>query len=100
MRYSELTPSERLQAAITEGDLIHPGYGDEMESGVSRAWSRVPFQRGGWPESSNPPRQLREPDGRIYFAGDQLSALPGWQEGVAVAAQAAVAAIQERVTMT
>ncbi|MDE2926853.1 MAG: FAD-dependent oxidoreductase [Acidobacteriota bacterium] len=100
MRYSGMTPFERLQSAIAEGEHIHTGYGDEMESGVSRAWSKVPFQRGGWPESYEPPGRLRGPDGRIYFAGDQLSALPGWQEGAALAAQAAVAAIQERVTMT
>ena len=100
MRYSDMTPSERLQAAIAEGELIHPGYGDEMESGVSRAWSKVPFQRGGWPESYEPPGRLRVPDGRIYFAGDQLSALPGWQEGAALAAQAAVCGIDERVRMS
>ena len=99
LRYSEMTPSDRLQAAIAEGELIHPGYGDEMASGVSRAWSKVPFQRGGWPESYRPPQRLTRPDGRIYFAGDQLSALPGWQEGAALAAQAAVAAIDERVRM-
>ena len=99
LRYSEMTPSERLQAAVDEGELIHPGYATELESGVSRAWSKVRFQRGGWPESYKPPEQLREPDGRIYFAGDQLSALPGWQEGAALAAQAAVAAIHERVMM-
>ena len=99
LRYSEMTPFERLQAAVDEGELIHPGYATELESGVSRAWSKVRFQRGGWPESYKPPEQLREPDGRIYFAGDQLSALPGWQEGAALAAQAAVAAIHERVMM-
>jgi monoamine oxidase len=96
LRYSDLAPSERLQAAIVEGELIHPGYGTEMESGVSRAWYKVRFQRGGWPETYQPPARLREPDGRIYFAGDQLSALPGWQEGAALAAQAAVTAIHER----
>ena len=100
LRYSDMAPSERLQAAIAEGELIHPGYATELESGVSRAWPKVRFQRGGWPESYEPPEQLREPDGRIYFAGDQLSALPGWQEGAALAAQAAMTAIHERVMMT
>ena len=100
LRYSDLAPPERLQAAIAEGELIHPGYATEMESGVSRAWFKVRFQRGGWPESYQPPASLREPDGRIYFAGDQLSALPGWQEGAALAAQAAVTAIHDRAMMS
>ncbi len=97
LRYTAMTPSERLQAAMAEGEHLHPGYTEEIESGVSRAWAKVPFQRGGWPESYQVPARLREPDGAIHFAGDQLSALPGWQEGAALAAHAAVIAINARV---
>ncbi|MCE2486810.1 MAG: FAD-dependent oxidoreductase [Desulfurellaceae bacterium] len=89
LRYTAMTPAERLQAAIAEGEALHPGYEAEIEAGVSRAWPKVRFQRGGWPVSYQP---------AIYFAGDQLSALPGWQEGAALAAHAAVRAINERVT--
>ena len=99
-RYTAMSPAERLQAAIAEGELLHPGYEAEIEAGVSRAWAKVRFQRGGWPASYQAPARLREPDGAIYFAGDQLSALPGWQEGAALAAHAAVQAINERVTAT
>jgi monoamine oxidase len=98
LRYTAMTPAERLRAAIAEGEALHPGYAAEIEAGVSRAWPKVRFQRGGWPVSYQPPARLRQPDGAIYFAGDQLSALPGWQEGAALAAHAAVQAINERVT--
>ena len=97
-RFSQMTPPERLRAAIAEGEQIHPGYADEIESGVSRAWSEVPFQKGGWPENYQAPAALQQPDGAIYFAGDQATALPGWQEGAALAAHAAVEAIHARVT--
>lgn len=100
LRYAAMSPAERLQAAIAEGEALHPGYEAEIEAGVSRAWAKVRFQRGGWPTSYQAPARLREPDGAIYFAGDQLSALPGWQEGAALAAHAAVRAINERVTAT
>jgi monoamine oxidase len=100
LRYTAMTPDERLQAAIAEGEHLHPGYAAEIEAGISRAWAKVRFQRGGWPESYQVPARLREPDGAIYFAGDQLSALPGWQEGAALAAHAAVQAISERVIAT
>ncbi len=96
LRFARMTPSERLQAAIAEGERIHPGYGAELESGISRSWPTTPFQKGGWPESKSPPA-LRKPDGAIHFAGDQITALPGWQEGAAHAAHAAVNAINERV---
>ena len=39
VRYSAMTPRERLNAAIAEGEQIHPGYAEEITAGVSRAWS-------------------------------------------------------------
>ncbi len=98
-RFARMTPHERLRAAIAEGERLHPGYGAEMESGISRAWSEVPFQKGAWPAGYpyEAPARLREPDGPVHFAGDQVSALPGWQEGAVLSAHAAVNAIGERV---
>ena len=96
LHFARMTPSERLRAAIAEGERIHPGYGAELESGISRSWPTTPFQKGGWPESKSPPA-LQKPDGAIHFAGDQITALPGWQEGAALAAHVAVSAINERV---
>ena len=85
LRYTDLRPYERVQAAIAEGEHLHPGYANEIEAGVSRAWAKVPFQKGGWPGDENldysVPERLRSPEGAIYFAGDQLSGLTGWQEG-------------------
>ena len=97
-RFADMTPPDRLRAAIAEGENLHAGYGDELETGISRAWSNVPFQKGGWPEGSGAPEVLQRPDGAIYFAGDQVTALPGWQEGAALAAHAAVRAIHARGT--
>lgn len=100
LRFTQMTPPERLRTAMAEGEQIHPGYADEIESGVSRAWLNVPFQKGGWPRNYAAPAELLQPDGAIYFAGDQATALPGWQEGAALAAHAAVEAIHARVTAT
>ncbi len=97
-RFTRMTPRERLQAAIAEGEHIHPGYAAEIESGVSRAWVKTPFQKGAWPRSRHKsPEALQKPDGAIYFAGDQTTGLPGWQEGAVLAAHAVVNAISERV---
>ena len=98
MRFARMSPPERLQAAMTEGERIHPGYAAELESGVSRAWAKVPFQKGGWPEfDDGAPEALARPDGAIHVCGDQITALPGWQEGAALAAHAVVNTIGERV---
>ena len=98
LRFSRMTPPERLQAAIAEGERIHPGYASEIESGISRSWRDVPFQKGGWSQSRyKSPPALQRSDGPIHFAGDQVTALPGWQEGAALAAHAAVSQIGKRV---
>ena len=97
-RFAKIPPAERLRAAMDEGERIHPGYSSEIESGVSRAWAKVPFQKGGWPEfEDGVPEALTRPDGAIYIAGDQITALPGWQEGAVLAAHTVVNAIGERV---
>ena len=97
-RFAKIPPTERLRAAMAEGERIHPGYSSEIESGVSRAWAKVPFQKGGWPEfEDGVPEALTRPDGAIYIAGDQITALPGWQEGAVLAAHTVVNAIGERV---
>ena len=96
LRFQGMTPEDRLKAAVAEGERVHPGYAAEIVSGISRAWGKVPFQKGAWPVPDEPPEALRRPDGAVYFAGDQVSALPGWQEGAALSAQAAVAAIGRR----
>jgi monoamine oxidase len=38
-----------------------------------------------------------EPDGPIYFAGDTISNIVGWQEGAALSARRAVDMISEKV---
>ena len=95
LRYTDLRPDERVQAAIEEGERLHPGYADEIEAGVSRAWAKVPFQKGAWGYDVS--GRLRSPEGAIYFTGDHLSGLPGWQEGAVLATYAAIEAINARV---
>ncbi len=97
LRFQAMSPEARLAAAIAEGGQVHPGYAEEIEAGVSRAWGKAPFQKGAWPEADEAPDALQRPDGPVHFAGDQTSALPGWQEGAALSAHAAVAAIGGRV---
>ena len=97
LRYSALHPDARAQAAIEEGERLHSGYANEIEAWVSRAWAKVPFQKGAWALDYSVSERLRSPEGAIYFAGEQLSGLSGWQEGAVLATYAAVEAINARV---
>ena len=106
-RFAAMTPTQRLDKALMYGEQIHPGYREQLTengriNGVSRAWSEVRYQMGGWsyafldaPGIST----LRQDngvlkDGNVHFAGDQASELPGWQEGAALSALEAVRAIR------
>ena len=97
--FAKMSHSQRLEHALASGERIHRGYRDELEvnTGVSRAWSEVRFQKGSWPSAPVPIAALEIPDGAVYFAGDHTSALSGWQEGSAQSALAVVEAINERV---
>jgi monoamine oxidase len=82
-----LTPSARLDLAAEGARRLHPDFDKWVprESGVSIAWKNIPYQAGAWPGWH--PAQVAEyerflkPEGRVWIAGDQVSYLPGWQEG-------------------
>jgi monoamine oxidase len=101
-RFGDMMPAERLEAALKDGEAIHPGYRGEVARGVSVCWHRVPYSVGAWAdwrpdESSARYLVLNRPDGAIHFAGEHLSYLAAWQEGAALSAHEAVRAIAERV---
>ena len=52
------------------------------------SWPKVPFQLGAWGTSA--PGVLLTPDENIFFAGEHLSILQGWQEGAILSAYHAI----------
>jgi monoamine oxidase len=73
-----------------------------IDLGLSIAWHHVPYQMGGWAdwEDVNPVHYetLLAPEGRVIVAGDQVSYLPGWQEGAMLSAQHVIRQIMPRET--
>ncbi len=95
-------PPERLQAAIADGEHLHPGYADELEHGITVAWPKIPFTGGAWAEWSKAAREdayrtLLAPDGATYFAGEHMSYITGWQEGAVRSAHFTIGEIAKRV---
>jgi monoamine oxidase len=77
---------ERIAFALEGGELLHPGYGRQVEHGVSIAWSKVRYSSGATTHWTDETRRdeypvLLEPHGPYYFAGEYLSYVNGWQEG-------------------
>ncbi len=86
MNFTRMTHAERMQAAIRQGEKIHPGYGDYIETGVSVAWHRMNHMLGctSRPQDRDNDhifQRIRRPVGRHFLIGDQISYHNGWMEG-------------------
>jgi monoamine oxidase len=94
-RFGNLSLNERLTVAVQGAKRLHPEFADyvEIRKGLSIAWQHVPHIGGGWAEwdpndkeQGIAYRRLLSPDGRFHVGGDQVSYLPGWQEGAVLSA--------------
>ncbi|MFF5078324.1 flavin monoamine oxidase family protein [Actinoplanes sp. NPDC000266] len=98
--YAGMAPPDRAARAVSLGEKIHgANYRTELVSSFSVSWSRVPHLEGAWaapPYGSPAFSLLREPAGRVHFAGDWLSQTVAWQHGAFVSARAAVTALHAR----
>jgi monoamine oxidase len=86
--FGELSLDEQVEQALENSERLHPGQFRKHYDGkaFSIAWHRTRYSEAGW--STWSPRSqynhlpiLREPQGRVYFAGDYISNLSGWQVG-------------------
>jgi monoamine oxidase len=81
----ERPPAEIERLALAHGTRIHPQYPAEFESAFSVSWARVPWSRGSWRAESVAAHDeltpLRQPDGRVHFAGDYMTGMSSWMQG-------------------
>ncbi len=92
--FANQTPQQRISAATAQGSNLHPEYGNEVARGISVSWPKVPFQSGAWGTSD--PGILLTADDNIFFAGEHLSILQGWQEGAILSAYHAIDLVVSR----
>jgi monoamine oxidase len=92
--FAAQSPQQRINSVIAQGGNVHPEYSAEVSRGISVAWPKVPFQLGAWGTSN--PGILLSPDGNIFFAGEHLSLLQGWQEGAILSAYHAIDGVVAR----
>ncbi len=92
--FTNLAPQSRLDASLTQASSVHPQLSTQARNGVSVAWRKVRYQEGAWGVSS--PGVLLTPDDNLFFAGEHLSLLPGWQEGAILSAYSAIDGIVDR----
>lgn len=98
-RFSERPAAERIAIAAATIERLHPGRARELTKPLTVGWAQTPWAGGVatfWDEADGGPgrgadyKLLCTPEDRVVFAGEHLSYLPGWQEGAAVTAHAAI----------
>lgn len=106
--YGDLLPEERLvDARQGARELAGDEFADGLDHGITVAWQNVPHIRGGWAQWENVAAGEgatqcvdayntltagdRGANGNWFLiCGDQVSQLPGWQEGAVMSAIHAV----------
>ncbi|WP_406293110.1 flavin monoamine oxidase family protein [Embleya sp. NBC_00888] len=105
-----LPPAQRSAEAVNRNVRVHGSKArTELASSLSVMWGLEPFVEGGWQPADtqnngvvNTPRfrPLTEPTGRVFYAGDWLSNMLGWQHGSMVSARKAVEKVHARALAT
>ncbi len=123
--FGKLTMQGKFAESRKSIERLHPGHGKELEKPIYVGWGYVPYNEGSWIQSYLPGEDrapaaavsrtggvahpgaaktqtnvgyqtLTEPDGPIYFVGDHVSHIVGWQEGAALSSLRAIKMIADK----
>jgi monoamine oxidase len=112
--FAALDMKGKFEASRASVEKLHPGHGKELEKPMYIGWGMIPWNEGAWIDSYGPDQHagplgrgekgpkpgyevLIEADGPVYFVGDHVSHIVGWQEGAALSSLRAVQMISDRV---
>ncbi|MCB9233105.1 MAG: FAD-dependent oxidoreductase [Bacteroidia bacterium] len=110
-RWGKMLPGQRIDEARQGAALLHDQkFANGLKHGISIAWQNIPTQKGGWTNWENIQsyefkgqertpvdilNNLRRGDHNFHIIGDQISFLPGWQEGAVLSALEVFAKVTE-----
>ncbi len=106
-RWGRLPIDDRLHRARTDASRFGREFGAGLRDGIAIAWQNLPYIKGGWVQwhvvedavdhfnvidqgtgVADESGELSDP---VFFViGDQISSLPGWQEGAIASALNAI----------
>ncbi|WP_246240063.1 flavin monoamine oxidase family protein [Pseudoalteromonas caenipelagi] len=113
--WGKLPIDERLNKARAGAKLFGHAFGEGLEHGVAIAWQNMPYIKGGWAQwhaveehagnavthfnalaqgSAVRTAHSTQTVPNFFVIGDQLSSLPGWQEGAIASALNAISRIE------
>ena len=83
---TDMKEGKRIDYVIDQVQKVLPASRQNFEGGTSKCWDEDEWARGAW--AWYKPGQMislfahiRRAEGRIHFAGEHTSALPGWMQG-------------------
>ncbi len=105
--WGKMPVKERLRKAREGARLFGEAFGEGLTDGVAIAWQNMPHIKGGWAQWHvvedavahfnvlDQGTGVYGPDGKLsdpvfFVVGDQMSSLPGWQEGAIASALNAI----------
>ena len=94
--FAAQSPQQRIDSAVQQGNNLHTEYQNEVTRGISVSWKNIPYQLGAYGISNA--SVLLTPDDNIFFAGEHLSILKGWQEGAILSAYHAINEITKKAS--
>lgn len=85
-RLAAMDQEARIARTRGQAERVHPGLARVFERGASYAWDADRWARGDYAwfapgELGAFGPHLARPEGRVHFAGDHTSPLPGWMQG-------------------
>jgi monoamine oxidase len=97
-KLSALSDEVRICVAVAELEKIFPGSSDLIENTATVAWPNEPYTRGAYMalapgEVTAHWKTLREPAGRLFFAGEHATPIQGYMEGAVESGQRAAGQI-------
>ena len=99
--FLKMNMQEKFASSRGTIEKLHPGHGKELINPIFCGWKHVEWNEGSWIRSygGGPSGYdtVIQADGPIYFAGDTISHVVGWQEGAALSGRRAVSMISEKV---
>jgi len=98
-----MKPEERIRYVREYVQQVLPGMDREFETGASKTWDDDEFTQGDYcfykvGQTSDIMRNAATAEGRVHFAGDHTSAMPGWMNGALGSGRRAALEIKASVT--
>ena len=89
------TVQAKLDASRAAVEVLHPGHGKSLTKPIYVSWQKIPYSLGCLainmvPSAEPHYEELNKHEERLFFAGDYLSHIVGWQEGAALSAHRAI----------